>query len=136
MMESKGSENPSKRQRTSSSYASGPEKDIAVLLKEMEDYEPTIPDAVTTHYLEKVGFSTDDKRLKRLVALATQKFLYEIIHDALQYSKLGKGAKDKSKKKILKMEHLALSLKLHGINVVKRDFLVDSLETLKTMSNQ
>mmetsp|Transcript_26580 Transcript_26580/g.37032 ORF Transcript_26580/g.37032 Transcript_26580/m.37032 type:complete len:134 (+) Transcript_26580:30-431(+) len=121
-----------KRART----ARGSEKDIAMLMNEMEDYEPTIPDAVVTHYLEKVGFNTKDKRIVRLVALATQKFLYEIIHDALQYNKLAEKKDQKNKGRVLKMEHLALSLKQHGINVVKPDFLVDSLDTLKAVLNQ
>ncbi|GAB5355587.1 hypothetical protein AAMO2058_000218400 [Amorphochlora amoebiformis] len=104
------------------------------LLKKMDDYEPTIPDAVVEHYLEKVGFAAEDRKITRLVALATQKFLYEIITDAMQHSKI-REKKDAKKRKILQMEDLALSLKQHGINVVKPDFLVDSLSTLHNLNN-
>mmetsp|Transcript_26438 Transcript_26438/g.46871 ORF Transcript_26438/g.46871 Transcript_26438/m.46871 type:complete len:133 (-) Transcript_26438:145-543(-) len=108
---------------------------FARLLKEMGDYEPTIPDAVVTHYLEKVGFSTDDKKIKRLIALATQKFLYEVITDAMQKSKI-REKRDQKKRRVLQMEDLASSLKAHGINVVKPDTFVDSIKTYQKLANQ
>lgn len=47
-----------------------------------------IPDAVTDYYLSLSGLSTSDPRLKRLLALATQKFIADIATDAYQYSRI------------------------------------------------
>lgn len=47
-----------------------------------------IPDAVTDYYLALSGLSTSDVRLKRLLALATQKFISDIATDAYQYSRI------------------------------------------------
>lgn len=43
--------------------------------------------SVTSHYLNMGGFHADDKRIVRLISIATQKFMSDIIDDALQHSK-------------------------------------------------
>lgn len=53
-----------------------------------EDYTPIIPDAVTDYYLNKNGFETSDIRIKRILALATQKFINDIATDAYEYSRI------------------------------------------------
>ncbi|KAG9231804.1 transcription initiation factor TFIID 23-30kDa subunit-domain-containing protein [Amylocarpus encephaloides] len=60
-------------------------------LNKMDDYAPIIPDAVTNYYLTKAGLPPPpqtDKRLARLLALATQKFIADIAADAYQYSRI------------------------------------------------
>lgn len=52
------------------------------------DFAPIIPDAVTDYYLAKNGFQTTDVRIKRLLALATQKFISDIAQDAHEYSRI------------------------------------------------
>lgn len=52
------------------------------------DFAPIIPDAVTDYYLAKNGFETADVRVKRLLALATQKFISDIAQDAYEYSRI------------------------------------------------
>lgn len=42
---------------------------------------------MTSHYLNMGGFHADDKRIVRLISIATQKFMSDIIDDALQHSK-------------------------------------------------
>jgi transcription initiation factor TFIID subunit 10 len=60
-------------------------------LGKMDDYAPIIPDAVTDYYLTLAGFPPPpetDRRLARLLALATQKFIADIAADAYQYSRI------------------------------------------------
>jgi transcription initiation factor TFIID subunit 10 len=64
------------------------DKSLKELLNSMDEYAPIIPDAVTDYYLAKSGFETNDRRIKRLLALATQKFVSDIASDAYQYSRI------------------------------------------------
>lgn len=60
-------------------------------LGKMDDYAPIIPDAVTDYYLTLAGLPPPpqtDRRLARLLALATQKFVADIAADAYQYSRI------------------------------------------------
>lgn len=60
-------------------------------LGKMDDYAPIIPDAVTDYYLTLAGLPPPpetDRRLARLLALATQKFIADIAADAYQYSRI------------------------------------------------
>jgi transcription initiation factor TFIID subunit 10 len=60
-------------------------------LGKMDDYTPLIPDAVTDYYLTLAGLPPPpqtDRRLARLLALATQKFIADIAADAYQYSRI------------------------------------------------
>ncbi|KAF8474578.1 transcription initiation factor TFIID 23-30kDa subunit-domain-containing protein [Kalaharituber pfeilii] len=64
------------------------DKNLREFLAAMDEYAPIIPDAVTDYYLALSGLSTSDIRLKRLLALATQKFISDIATDAYQYSRI------------------------------------------------
>ncbi|XP_007553489.1 transcription initiation factor TFIID subunit 10 isoform X2 [Poecilia latipinna] len=98
---------------------------LADFLMQLEDYTPTIPDAVTGYYLNRAGFEASDPRIIRLISLASQKFISDIANDALQYCKM-KGtasgssrSKTKDKKYTLTMEDLTLALSEYGVNVKK-----------------
>ncbi|XP_069059828.1 transcription initiation factor TFIID subunit 10 isoform X2 [Pleurodeles waltl] len=94
-------------------------------LMQLEDYTPTIPDAVTGYYLNRAGFEASDPRIIRLISLAAQKFISDIANDALQHCKMKGTAsvssrnKTKDKKYTLTMEDLAPALSEYGINVKK-----------------
>lgn len=64
------------------------DKTLLEFLNSMDQYAPIIPDAVTDFYLAKSGFESSDRRIKRLLALATQKFISDIASDAYQYSRI------------------------------------------------
>ncbi|KAI9101050.1 putative TAF10-TFIID and SAGA subunit [Phlyctochytrium arcticum] len=106
------------------------DRSLAELLLLLDEYRPVIPDIVTDHYLSRSGFECDDVRVKRLLALAAQKFVSDIAVDALQYCKIrgqGPQPKDrkgaiKDKRTILTMEDLSLALADHGINVKKPEY--------------
>nr|POE74037.1 transcription initiation factor tfiid subunit 10 [Quercus suber] len=64
---------------------------LRAFLSKMDDYAPLIPDAVTDYYLTVSGLPPPpqtDRRLARLLALATQKFIADIAADAYQYSRI------------------------------------------------
>uniref|UniRef100_W5M3F8 TAF10 RNA polymerase II, TATA box binding protein (TBP)-associated factor n=1 Tax=Lepisosteus oculatus TaxID=7918 RepID=W5M3F8_LEPOC len=98
---------------------------LADFLMQLEDYTPTIPDAVTGYYLNRAGFEASDPRIIRLISLAAQKFISDIANDALQHCKMKGTAsgssrnKTKDKKYTLTMEDLAPALSEYGINVKK-----------------
>lgn len=63
------------------------------------DFTPIIPDAVTDYYISKSGLdlnflsnknnsNIEAKKIKRLLALATQKFISDIATDAYEYSRI------------------------------------------------
>ncbi|GEQ67984.1 hypothetical protein JCM33374_g1650 [Metschnikowia sp. JCM 33374] len=65
------------------------DKTLQEMLELMDgDFAPIIPDAVTDYYLSKNGFETADVRVKRLLALATQKFVSDIAQDAYEFSRI------------------------------------------------
>ncbi|CAN7999674.1 unnamed protein product [Ixodes hexagonus] len=101
---------------------------LSELLVQLEDYAPTLPDAVTAHYLNTAGFEASDPRVVRLVSLAAQKFLSDITNDALQHCKMrgaGQSKKaSKDKRYTLTMEDLSPALHEYGINVKKPHYFV------------
>ena len=64
---------------------------LRAFLPKLDDHTPLIPDAVTDYYLTVAGLPPPpetDRRLARLLALATQKFIADIAADAYQYSRI------------------------------------------------
>ena len=84
-----------------------------------------IPDSVANHFLHIAGFESTDPRMSRLISLASQKFLSDIINEAFTHCKLkgsapaGKGNKKQDKKFVLTLEDLVPILNDYGITVKK-----------------
>ncbi|GAA94820.1 uncharacterized protein L969DRAFT_256570 [Mixia osmundae IAM 14324] len=114
------------------------ERDLAhfLTLLSQDDAKPLIPDEVTDYYLARAGFECDDVRVKRLVALATQKFVADIATDAYQYARtrtqatpaLARGKEadvprktDKSKT-VLTIEDLSAALAEYGVNATRAPY--------------
>ncbi|CAO0798641.1 unnamed protein product [Mucor circinelloides] len=103
------------------------EKDMAELLITMDNYTPIIPDAVIDYYLNKTGFDCDDARIKKLFALAAQKFVADIATDAFQFNQVKQSSRatsksNKEKKVVLTMDDLSSALTEYGLNVKKPEY--------------
>ncbi|XP_065842723.1 transcription initiation factor TFIID subunit 10-like [Oscarella lobularis] len=104
--------------------AQPPGDTLVNFFQNLDDYTPTIPDAVTSYYLGKAGFETDDPRIIRLVSLAAQKFVSDVANDALQHCRsrgAGQSSKKsgKEKKYTLTVEDLREALIEYGIHLKK-----------------
>ena len=99
-------------------------------MTQLEDYSPTIPDAVTQHFLSTAGFETNDPRIVKLVSLASQKFISDIANDALQHCKMRNAAgqaankKGKDRKHTMTTEDLSQALSDQGITLKKPPYYV------------
>jgi len=103
-------------------------EEIEEFIASLEDYSSIIPDEIVQYYLSKSGFICPDVRIKRLIALATQKFLTEIANDSLQYCKIRQSSarnKKQEKKLVLTMEDLSQALKAYGVNLKKPEYFSD-----------
>lgn len=73
------------------------DKKLKEILDMMDDYSPIIPDAVTDYLMAKNGLQINDLNIKRLLALATQKFISDIAQDAYEYSRIRSNTVNKLK---------------------------------------
>ena len=53
-----------------------------------QDINTTLPDSVINHYMKKAGFIVNDRRLIKIISIASQKFIAEIVNDIMQHHKL------------------------------------------------
>ncbi|GAA5907528.1 Taf10p [Sporobolomyces salmoneus] len=104
--------------------------ELAQLLEQMDEYKPVIPDEVTDYYLQRSGFDTNDVRVKRLLALAAQKFIASISQDAFQHARArtgGNSTKNSAtasntttakgrQRTVLTMDDLSAALKEYGVD--------------------
>ena len=70
--------------------------EVPQFLEAIQQHEPTIPDEVVQYLLERSGCNCTDSKLVRLVSIATQHFLDDVMRDARQFQKLRN--KDKTEK--------------------------------------
>lgn len=110
------------------------DRSLKELLSAMDDYAPIIPDAVTDYYLQRAGLKTVDHRIKRLLALATQKFISDIATDAYQYARIrsqsggsastagARRAQGYGNRTVLTMDVLSTVLSDYGVNSKRPSF--------------
>ncbi|KAH8349269.1 hypothetical protein KR067_012844 [Drosophila pandora] len=116
--------------------ASSEDADMYELMRQLEDYTPTIPDALTMHSLRTAGFTTVDPQIVRLISVSAQKFISDIANDALQHCKTrttniqhssghsSNKKNPKDRKYTLAMEDLVPALADHGITMRKPQYFV------------
>ncbi|EDW71225.1 transcription initiation factor TFIID subunit 10 [Drosophila virilis] len=117
---------------------SNEEAEMEELLGQLEDYTPTVPDALTLRILNSSGFGSVDPRIVRIISVSAQKFISDIANDALQHCKTRttniqhssghSSSKDKKnpkdRKYTLAMEDLVPALADHGITMRKPQYFV------------
>ena len=107
-------------------------EDLCDFYTALDVYTPTIPEAVTKHYMQKSGIMAADPRIVKLVSLAADKFLSETIHEARQMSLLRKQGLKQAKRKtadsgdVLEIEDLERCLGQQKI-ILKRKKALDIL---------
>ncbi|KAL6759520.1 transcription initiation factor TFIID 23-30kDa subunit-domain-containing protein [Haematococcus lacustris] len=105
------------------------------LLEQLDEQPVLVPDELTQHLMRKSGQDCQDARLVRLVGLAAQRFIAEVVHDSLQLYKarLGTASKKNLKdagyrhtRRVLTTEDVAKALKEFGVAIRLPTYLVDS----------
>lgn len=94
------------------------------ILEAIKDFDSSIPDAVVHHFLNVAGMQTTDQRIVRLIAIAAQKFIHDIVSDSLQHCKLrgAQNKKTKEKKYVLSIEDLTSALAEYGIEIKRQHY--------------
>uniref|UniRef100_A0A6G1SIP3 Transcription initiation factor TFIID subunit 10 n=1 Tax=Aceria tosichella TaxID=561515 RepID=A0A6G1SIP3_9ACAR len=88
------------------------------MLEAIKDFDSSIPDEVIKHFLNISGMQTSDQKIIRLIAIAAQKFIHEIVSDSLQHCKL----RNKGKKYTLTVEDLSAALSEVGIEMKRQQY--------------
>ncbi|KAH8267501.1 hypothetical protein KR018_009381 [Drosophila ironensis] len=116
--------------------ATAEDAEMDELMRQLEDYTPTIPDALTMHTLRTAGFTEVDPQIVRLISVSAQKFISDIANDALQHCKTrttniqhssghsSNKKNPKDRKYTLAMEDLVPALADHGITMRKPQYFV------------
>merc|ERR1711948_6702 len=100
-------------------------EDIAItnFMNNLQHYEPTIPDEVTRHFVNKGGVDTQDPRILRLFSVVAQKFVADIVVDALkdkqEKMKNAQNNIDPNAKMVLTAEDLNNVLSEYGVSTKK-----------------
>ncbi len=126
---SKGKMSPPSHRREAQEERDYREEEFCDFLTSLLGYAPTVPESVVCYQLAKSGVQVEpsqsilDERITRLVSLAADKFLAEIVYDARQHRFvcLGNGKNsgtdtDNGKVVSLETSDVAASCKERGIH--------------------
>ena len=109
-------------------FNSNNQANVEKFLQAMGEYQPPIPDAAVAHILAESGLSTSDTRVSRILNVACQKFISEVLQDcanaARQRVKSESNSDSKRQALDLQMSDLKASLKNKGICIDRPDFIV------------
>ena len=76
----------------------------------LEDINTTMPDQVINHYMKKAGFIVNDPKLVKIISIASQKFISEIVNDVMQHHKYNDEFKRKTNLNLFFLNVLSVSL--------------------------
>eukprot|EP00727_Mastigamoeba_balamuthi_P005287 m51a1_g14757 putative transcription initiation factor tfiid subunit 10 (115) ;mRNA; r:337248-337784 len=103
-------------------------QEVEKFVASLDDWTPTIPDEVVDYFLSRSGFQCSDKRIRRVISLAAERFISEVANDALQTCKQRQPAQrgpQTKRKLVMTMEDLACVLRDLGVDVRKPEFWLD-----------
>lgn len=88
------------------------------------EFNSSIPEDVINHFLTQAGMKTNDPRMVKLIGIAAQKFIHDIVSDSLQHCKLrnNQNKKNKEQKLTLSMADLSSALVEYGIEVKRPQY--------------
>ncbi|KAK8813083.1 hypothetical protein WA158_002675 [Blastocystis sp. Blastoise] len=97
------------------------EMSLINLLKALDTYQPSIPEEVTSYLLNQSGCNLDDSRLVKMVSLSAQRFLAEIVTDAMSLNKLTniQDDPDSETEPTLTLSQVTQILERKGMNTTK-----------------
>mmetsp|Transcript_2130 Transcript_2130/g.5403 ORF Transcript_2130/g.5403 Transcript_2130/m.5403 type:complete len:120 (+) Transcript_2130:50-409(+) len=104
------------------------------LLQQLDEQPPLVPDELTQYLMRRSGQDCKDPKLVRLISLAAQRFIAEVVHDSLQLCKARLGSANKKQlkaagyrdKRVLTIEDLSKALKEFGVTVRQPPYMVDA----------
>ncbi|KAK2956289.1 putative transcription initiation factor TFIID subunit 10 [Blattamonas nauphoetae] len=85
----------------------------------------TIPNQLIDYYLQTAGVKCTDSRIHNMVAVATEKFLSDILSEAFTHSQTKHG-KEHPEKTTLTMDSLESALDSYGIDIHTPKYYADS----------
>mmetsp|Transcript_44218 Transcript_44218/g.138857 ORF Transcript_44218/g.138857 Transcript_44218/m.138857 type:complete len:114 (-) Transcript_44218:736-1077(-) len=109
--------------------ASGNDGSLADFAEALKGYQPTTPEELVAHSLRQAGVNQgdgeDDALVQRLLALAADHFIAEVVHDSIQYQRIRTGATTSAsasqKEVTLTLEDAQRGLANVGINLHRVD---------------
>mmetsp|Transcript_14255 Transcript_14255/g.62047 ORF Transcript_14255/g.62047 Transcript_14255/m.62047 type:complete len:130 (-) Transcript_14255:1695-2084(-) len=108
------------------------EMEVEKLLIDLDEFTPTIPDALTNHYLKISGIREPDIRATRLVSLAAQRFISQVSADARACAqqrfemqakdKRERGLDPRDRRVVLTIDDLHAALNDYGLDLRKPEY--------------
>lgn len=117
---------PAITRQVSTTSAGGGTAEFNQFLSALTGYAPTFPESLTKYYMERAGFAVKDERVVKLVSLAADRVMSEIIYEAKQVANLKvQGARNAKRKAdraadSLEVEDLEACLSQYRIFVRKK----------------
>ncbi|KAJ9514832.1 hypothetical protein QJQ45_028502 [Haematococcus lacustris] len=99
------------------------------LLEQLDEQPVLVPDELTQHLMRKSGQDCQDARLVRLVGLAAQRFIAEVVHDSLQLYKARLGTASKKNLKDAGYRHTRRVLTTEDVAKALKEVRVLRVET-------
>eukprot|EP01006_Ploeotia_vitrea_P001956 TRINITY_DN106037_c0_g1_i1.p1 TRINITY_DN106037_c0_g1~~TRINITY_DN106037_c0_g1_i1.p1 ORF type:complete len:173 (+),score=79.35 TRINITY_DN106037_c0_g1_i1:33-521(+) len=97
---------------------------LATFMNNLDSVHPTIPRQVIDYYMQETGCNSSDPKLKKLIAMVAQKFIFDVAHQAREHALIAKSSRNKDTR-TLTTKHLTAALQEQGVRVVKPDFFAD-----------